>query len=176
MPPHVLDVTPPPFWVINSLDKRRREYKRVGWVYVMQNPAYREPLLKIGKSRRPPNVRAYELGSATGVPEDFQVLHFVHVSNRDDAEKRVHQALAEYRKTASKEFFNVPIAVAADILNQVAALYPIIVGGRNGWRLPQWHETFGVECQRCGSHCRVRHEAAGGELYCNQCRNPLKGG
>ena len=36
---------PTPFDVISSLDKRRREYRHVGWIYVMRNRAFREQLL-----------------------------------------------------------------------------------------------------------------------------------
>jgi hypothetical protein len=59
---------PTPFDVIKSLDKRRREYKYVGWIYVLRNRAFKEPLLKIGQSQRPPMMRAHELGTATAVP------------------------------------------------------------------------------------------------------------
>jgi hypothetical protein len=174
VPLHVLDVTADPIeTMLYALDKRRREYKYAGWVYAMQNPAYREPWLKIGKSRRPPHIRARELGAETGVPDDFHVVHFVHVANRDEAEKSVHEALQRYRVSASKEFFDVPIAAAADALNRVANVYPIVVGGSNGWYLPQYHETFGVRCPHCGRNWRVRHEAAGGEFICVQCRRPL---
>ncbi len=41
------------FDLIASLDKRRTEYKYVGWVYILRNRAFRDPLLKIGQSRRP---------------------------------------------------------------------------------------------------------------------------
>jgi len=69
---------PTPFDVIRSLDKRRREYRHVGWLYIMRSPAFREPLLKIGKSRRPPP----------------QVIYSVHVSDHHEAEARVHSWLA----------------------------------------------------------------------------------
>ena len=44
---------PDPFLVIRSLDKRKREYKYVGWIYILRNRAFKDPLLKIGQSRRP---------------------------------------------------------------------------------------------------------------------------
>jgi hypothetical protein len=93
---------PSPYDVIRSLDKRRREHRNVGWVYVLRNPSFREPLLKIGKSSRAPTLRALELGQATAVPEGFQVVYFVHVSDRHAAESWVHQKLAHHRKSNSK--------------------------------------------------------------------------
>ena len=32
---------PNPFLFISSLDRRRRENKHVGWIYIMRNPAFR---------------------------------------------------------------------------------------------------------------------------------------
>ena len=78
---------PNPFDVIRSLDKSRREYRRIGWVYMLKNSAFKKPLLKIGRTSRPPMERAHELGTATAIPEDFELVYFVHVSNRSDAEK-----------------------------------------------------------------------------------------
>jgi len=52
---------PTSFDIINSLDKRLREYRHVGWVYIMRTPAFRRHLLKIGQSSRPPMLRAIEL-------------------------------------------------------------------------------------------------------------------
>ena len=157
VPWKILDVSPDPIQIIQSsaIDRRRREHKHVGWLYVMHNPAYREPWLKIGKSSRPPNVRARELGSATGVPEEFHTLHFVHVRDRHEAEKQVHAVLAKYRKSPGKEFFDVPLPVAADTLNRVAQDYPIVVGGSSGWLLPQYHDSLGIQCQQCGRLWRV---------------------
>ena len=71
---------PSPFDVIRSLDKRRREYRRIGWVYMLKNNAFKKPLLKIGRTARPPMERAHELGTATGVPEGFELVYFVHVA------------------------------------------------------------------------------------------------
>ena len=49
---------PNPFILISGLDRRRREYRRVGWVYIMRNPAFRDGLLKIGMTTRLPGERA----------------------------------------------------------------------------------------------------------------------
>lgn len=79
-------------------------------------------------------MRAHELGTATAVPEGFQLVHFVHVSNRNEAEKQVHAMLHPYRKTSSKEFFSAPVAQAVEVLDRVAEEYPIVVG-RGAWCL-----------------------------------------
>ena len=104
---------PNPLGFISTLDRRRAEHRHLGWIYIMRNAAFREPLVKIGKSRRVPYQRAAELGAATAVPEGFQLLYFIHVSDRHRAETFVHEELAQYRKRASKEFFTVPLRVGS---------------------------------------------------------------
>ena len=163
-------IRPSPFDVIRSLDKRLREYKHVGWVYILRNPAFREPLFKIGKSSRPPPLRASELAAATAVPEGFQVIYFVHVSNRHEAESHVHNWLATHRKTLGKEFFNVPLSSAIEMLDRVAEMYPIVVGrGRNSWVLPQFFEAVMVKCPTCGLDNRVRRLAVSVYPKCGRC-------
>ncbi len=105
-----MDSRPKPsaFDIIRSLDKRLREYRDVGWVYIMRSPAFREPLLKIGKSRRPPPHRAEELGTATAVPEGFQVVYFVHGSNHHEAEAHVHTWLAALSKKSGEGVLQRP--------------------------------------------------------------------
>src|SRR3989441_9859673 len=101
---------PTPFDIISSLDKRRREYRHVGWIYILRNRAFRDPLLKIGQSSRPPMLRAVELGAATAVPQDFEIIYFVHVADRHRAEQYVHSALASYRASPGKEVFSAPLS------------------------------------------------------------------
>jgi T5orf172 domain-containing protein len=167
-------IRPSPFDVIASLDKRLREYKHVGWVYILRNPAFREPLFKIGKSRRPPPLRADELAAATAVPEGFQVVYFVHVSNHHEAESQVHSWLASHRKTLGKEFFNVPLSRAVEMLNRVAEMYPVVVGrGRNSWVLPQFFHAVTVKCPSCGLDNRVHQLAVSVRVKCRGCAEGL---
>lgn len=156
------------------LDKRYREHRHVGWVYIMRNPAFKEPLLKIGKSARPPTLRAEELGTATAVPEGFQIVYYVHVSNHHEAEARVHQTLAAYRKTQGKEFFSAPLSKAIAALERVAGLYPVIIGsGKYSRVLPQLFGSVTVICGRCGLENRVRQLAVTVVAKCGACRVPL---
>ena len=68
---------PTPFDIVSSLDKRRRDYRYAGWMYIMRNRACRDPLLKIGQSSRPPMLRALELSAATADPHAFEIIYFV---------------------------------------------------------------------------------------------------
>ncbi len=140
----------------------------------MRSPAFREPLLKIGKSRRPPPLRAEELGTATAVPEGFQVVYFVHVSNHHEAEAHVHTWLAPYRKTQGKEFFSAPLAHAMEALDRVAEQYPVVVGrGKHAYVLPQMFAAVTVTCPKCGLENRVRRLAVSVLVRCRSCATPL---
>jgi len=165
---------PTPFDVIRSLDKRRREYRNVGWLYIMRSRAFREPLLKIGKSRRPPPLRAEELGAATAVPEGFQVVYFVHVSDHHEAEARVHSWLAPYRKTQGKEFFSAPVAHAIEALDRAAQVYPVTIGrGKHAYILAQFFTAVTTTCPNCGLENRVRRLAIPVLVRCRNCATPL---
>ena len=162
-------VHPNPFGFIATLDRRYRENKHVGWIYVMRNPAFREELLKIGKSRRPPMERAAELGSATAVPEGFQLIYFIHASDHHQAEKMVHRELTAYRKSASKEFFDVPLRTALEALDRAAAAYPILMRKRPLVALPQCFGATAVACPNCGVRQRVRQLAVAVVVKCAAC-------
>ena len=144
-----------PFFIIQSLDKRLREYKYVGWVYILRNRAFRDPLLKIGQSRRPPMVRAAELGTETGVPEGFELVYFIHTCDRHRAETFVHNELHQFRKRAGKEFFHGPLTRAVEALNRAAERFPIVIGRRNPQILAQFFNTVTVDCPQCATPNRV---------------------
>lgn len=135
---------------IKALDRRYKINKRVGWVYIMRNPAFKESLLKIGRTSRPPLERAAELGAATSVPGEFELIYFVHICDCHQAERWIHNELSEYRKSSRKEFFDVPLARAIELLDAVAVGLPIRVPGKGGVRdLPQCFEQIVVRCPDC---------------------------
>ena len=95
--------------MLDSFDKRRREYKRLGWVYVARNPCFVDPVFKVGQTKVSPVSRVDKLSSSTSVYRPFELVYFVHVSDRDRAEGHVHQALASKRINPAKEFFTAPL-------------------------------------------------------------------
>ena len=66
------------------------------------------------------------LGSATGVPGKFDIVYFIHAVNCGQAESYVHQRLADYRTTGG--FFDVPISIPVDGMDEVANQFTIIDG------------------------------------------------
>lgn len=71
----------------------------------------------------------------TFVYRPFRLVYFVHVSDRDQAEGHVHQALAASRVNPAKEFFEVPIMTVIRALDEAASYWPIQLGRNPAFRL-----------------------------------------
>ena len=163
--------------LLKSLDRSKSRYQDIGWLYALQNPAFKAGLLKVGKTARFPTERAEELGGATGVPQKFRLLHYVHVGDRHEAEKYVHRLLAPTRYRDGREFFEAPLPRVADALHEAVRRYPLIVteGQKNdGLVTPQdYGETRTVRCQACGEKNRVRDLYADIRFRCSECGQDL---
>lgn len=82
-----------------------------GFIYILENHAYRENILKIGQTTRSPQIRAEELFS-TGVPGKFIIFYQENVPDCKLAEKRIHEKLSKYRYDERREFFVLPLQEA----------------------------------------------------------------
>lgn len=92
-----------------------------GYVYILTNPSFREDWLKIGKSSRPVDVRTKELDN-TAVPLPFEIYATLRTVKYHELEQAVHKTidrLTDLRIRQNREFFNVPPAVALDILRDL---------------------------------------------------------
>ena len=89
-----------------------------GHLYAAINPAM-PGLVKIGGTEREPAARLRELSQATGVPQEFILLHSVVVSDWESAERLVHTQLASARVRRQREFFELSPADAIDALRAV---------------------------------------------------------
>jgi hypothetical protein len=75
-----------------------------GFVYMLANnamPCY----YKIGKTSKSPHRRAAELSATTSVPDRFNVVCYVEVEDANEAERRLHDFLADFRPNFEREFF-----------------------------------------------------------------------
>jgi hypothetical protein len=81
-------------------------------------------LVKIGLTTKDPDERAKELSSATGVPHGYVVVYHDIVSDCAKAEKEVHKRLDSHRINQRREFFEVSVKTAIEVVREVAALYP----------------------------------------------------
>lgn len=94
-----------------------------GYIYILMNASLPK-FLKIGKTTKPPETRAGELSSGTGIPTPFWVAYKVRVSDCDEAEIRVHNELRKYRVHGDREFFAAPcLQTAIAVLNAVQNLF-----------------------------------------------------
>lgn len=113
-----------------KLDRKRlpsylkNSHENEGFIYVMVSPALKENFLKIGKTTRTPQKRAQEISVGTGVPLRFYVIFQVLVSDCHEVEKLVHAKLAHHRSTSSREFFEISLDSAIEVIRAIALNYP----------------------------------------------------
>ncbi len=155
---------------LNSFDKRRREYKKLGWVYVARNACFADPVFKIGQTRVSPIVRVEGLSSSTSVYQPFELVYFVHVSHRYEAENHVHKALASSRVNPAKEFFDAPIMTVVRALDEAANSWPIQLGKtpRYGYLGPALIPRV-VVCRNCGGKCKMPRLLISIHVTCKHC-------
>ncbi|MCK9289410.1 MAG: GIY-YIG nuclease family protein [Bacteroidales bacterium] len=95
-----------------------------GYVYVLTNPSFRDDWVKIGKSKRLPDVRGKEL-SNTAVPLDYEVYATLHTERFNEAEKMIHNfidKISDLRINKRREFFNISPEDIYDILVNIKEL------------------------------------------------------
>ncbi len=160
---------------LESLDKRRREYKYVGWVYVAWNPGFADTIFKIGQTRVSPSERIKGLSTSTSVPQKFQLVYFIHVSDHLEAEKYVHQTLKDSRLNPGKEFFNAPIMNVVKVLDEAGSIWQIPAGKtpRAGYLPPALNKQI-ISCPRCKKKSRVPLLGIPITVNCPECSTPYE--
>ena len=162
------------FLAIEDCDKRRKEYKKLGWIYVARNASFVDPVFKVGESSRPPFNRVEELSASTSVYRAFETVYFVHVSNRNVAEAQAHDALKKFRINPRKEFFQAPLPVVVKAVDRVAGIFPVPRGKtpRAGY-LQQPLQPRQVSCPHCGMENRVAGVLVQIKVSCGACRRKI---
>ncbi len=155
---------------LDRFDKRRREYKRLGWVYVARNPSFADPVFKVGQTKVSPVERVERLSSSTSVYRPFELVYFVHVSDRDQAEAHVHQSLAASRVNPGKEFFNAPLTMVVRALDAAGRNWPIQLGRtyRAGFLGPALQPRV-VLCGQCGGKTTMPRLLVTIRVSCGHC-------
>lgn len=95
-----------------------------GYVYVLTNPSFKEDWVKIGKSKRIPDVRSKELFN-TAVPLPYEVYATLKTERYNQAERMIHRSIdriSDLRINASREFFNISPEKAYEILYDIKDL------------------------------------------------------
>ena len=63
-----------------------------GYVYVLTNPSFKENWVKIGKSKRKPEVRGKELYN-TAVPLPYEIYATLKTVKYNEAESMIHRSI-----------------------------------------------------------------------------------
>lgn len=95
-----------------------------GYVYVLTNPSFKENWVKIGKSKREPEVRGKELYN-TAVPLPYEIYATLKTEKYHEAEKMIHRSIdriTNLRIAANREFFNIAPEKAFEILSDIKEL------------------------------------------------------
>lgn len=95
-----------------------------GYVYVLTNPSFNEDWVKIGKSKRVPDVRSKELFN-TAVPLPYEIYATLKTEKYSEAERMIHKSIdriSNLRINKSREFFNIAPEKAYDILCDIKEL------------------------------------------------------
>lgn len=87
-----------------------------GYLYISINPGLPEKLLQIGRSSRPPK-RANPKKLPSDVP---YIIHDVQVTDSDKVETLVSKHLKKYRHRKHREYYNIPLKKAIQIINDSA--------------------------------------------------------
>lgn len=92
------------------------------WVYVLSNPSM-PGLLKIGYTKQLPDLRAYQLSTATGVAIPFRVEYSFKCHEGEFLEAEVHKHLDSYRVSNNREFFNVELNEVIETIKELGKKY-----------------------------------------------------
>lgn len=104
----------------NKYINRDKDYD--SWVYVLSNPSM-PGQLKIGFTDFTPERRAKQLSNSTGVPTPFQVEWAFHCFNGEQLEGEVHRYLEASRIMGNREFFDVTLNEAKEVITKFGQNY-----------------------------------------------------
>lgn len=94
--------------------------RKPGKIYILSNPAFKEGIYKIGMTTRTGRARAWELyHKASGVPDKFKVEYTLSCNDCELAEQIVHNKLAKFRVNEYREFFEIPLDQAKQVIDEV---------------------------------------------------------
>ena len=155
---------------LEGLDKRRREYKCIGWIYAARNPSFADPVFKNGRTTVSPSERIAQLGASTSVYRKFELAYFVHISDHLEAERFVHHTLHSAQLNSGKEFFGASIMTVVKVLDEAGERWPIPLGKtkRSGSLPPALTKRI-VRCPKCSGNSRVPQLLIDMAVACNQC-------
>jgi T5orf172 domain len=95
-----------------------------GWIYLLSTREMPD-VLKIGMTTRTVEERVREINGATGVVFPFGVRRCWRTNDPATAERLIHEALAEHRVRADREFFRARFGEAASIIDETLSAHDL---------------------------------------------------
>lgn len=95
-----------------------------GYVYILTNPSFRDDWVKIGKSKRLPEIRGRELYN-TSVPLPFEIYATLKTVKYNEAEKMIHRMIdriSDLRINKNREFFKILPEEAYEIFSDIKSI------------------------------------------------------
>ncbi len=96
-----------------------------GYVYILINASL-NGIVKIGKSQNSPDEQARELSSATGIATPFLVAYSSYFKECNAAEIFVHAQLENNRLADNREFFQVSVQQAIEVVREAESILGVI--------------------------------------------------
>lgn len=104
----------------NKYVNRTSDYD--SWLYVLSNPTM-PGFVKIGFTDGTPERRAEQLSKTTSVPLPFKVEWAFHCYNAEQLEKEVHRHLDGQRVAGNREFFDMSVNEAKEVVTKFGQNY-----------------------------------------------------
>ncbi len=105
--------------------RKRNIYENRGkadqWVYVLSS--FNNGYYKIGYTKNEPEFRAKQISSATGVAHPYKVEFAFQCFNGEALEHEVHRKLEHYRVNSNREFFDVTLHEAKEVIVDLGKNY-----------------------------------------------------
>jgi len=159
---------------IEGFDKRRREYKHLGWVYVAQNSCFVDKVFKIGQTQTSPSERM-----------DISVRQPPYTKNLISSTLYMYPSIWPPRICPSgierfpakswKRIFNAPLMTIVKTLDEAGNLFQTpLVKTQHAGMLPPALEKQIVSCPKCKKKSRVPLLGIGITVTCTACNAPYK--
>lgn len=94
----------------------------MAFVYIASNPGLKPGLLKIGLSNIRPEARLRSLSRSTAAPAGFKLEFFKETRYAEKVEIRVHSLLEECRFRPNREYFEIDVKRASQLIERVVEL------------------------------------------------------
>jgi hypothetical protein len=94
----------------------------MAFVYIASNPGLKPGLLKIGLSNVLPETRLRSLSRSTAAPASFKLEFFKETRCAEKVEMRVHSLLDGWRFRANREYFEIDVERASQLVERAVEL------------------------------------------------------